>query len=154
MVPATCAALMSGTGADTTTSGNANAYGRSEIDNVNTIRTSWWCSNGLYKNVTTATSAVTLNSQQTITSGQNKRQELAQVGCPNAKLACNTGTTVAVGLTNASVNAAKRDIVMPLTTSNGMTTGMKCTWVTWSVVAAPSWTLKESTNIGLTGSNW
>jgi len=147
MVPAACPALLST--AYSAAAGNTE-FGVSEIDNGTAVRTSWWCSNGLYKKVTVAGTAV-VNAQQTIASSQNKRHELAQVGCPNPAVACNTGATVAMLLT-----ATPRAIVMPTTVlaSNGFTTGMKCTWVAYATLAAPQWTMNEVSSQGLTGSNW
>jgi hypothetical protein len=57
------------------------AFGASEIDATTVAYSGWWCSNGLYKNVT-ANGTVVLNAQQLIPQGVNKRMELAQVGCP------------------------------------------------------------------------
>jgi hypothetical protein len=156
MVPAACPAMM---GTYTASTGgppldsNTNAFGQSEIDNATTALSGWWCSNGLYKKIVSV-GVMKVNSQQTIAMSQNKRLELAQVGCPNASVMCNTGTTVAVELTNASAALAKRDIVMPQTA--GMTSLNKCTWVTWSAVAGPSWSLKANGTAvnGLTGANW
>jgi len=34
-----------------------------KIDSATTAYSSWWCSNGLYKKITTAGSAVAMNSQ-------------------------------------------------------------------------------------------
>jgi len=153
MVPAACAALMSTT-AVVASGANSNFWGESEIDNTTTIRSSWWCSNGLYKKVTVV-GTVKLNANQTIAAGANKRQELAQVGCPNPKIACATGASVALLL----VAGTPRVITMPVTIagSGGFTTGMKCTWVAYATLAAPQWTMNESatsSGVGLTGSNW
>lgn len=64
------------------------------VDDVSTIWSSWWCSNGLYKNVITGSSKV-LNAQQIIPQATNKRMELAQVGCPQVKSFCgNQGTSL------------------------------------------------------------
>jgi len=152
MVPAACAALMS-TAAVVASGANSNLWGISEIDNTTTIRSSWWCSNGLYKKVTVV-GTIKLNANQTIAAGANKRQELAQVGCPNPKTACATGNNVALVL-----SSSPRVITMPTTIagSNGFTTGMKCTWVAFAKLAAPQWTMNESatsSGVGLTGSNW
>lgn len=43
-----------------------------QIDDLDTRYSSWWCSNGLYKKLTAA-STVTLNSQQIIGNAVNKR---------------------------------------------------------------------------------
>lgn len=63
--------------------GNANThkFGISRIEAATTAKSSWWCSNGLYKKVTVG-GTILLNSQQTISATQNKRMELALVGCP------------------------------------------------------------------------
>ena len=77
MVNAACRAItntISGTDA-------AAKFGVSEIDAATTAYSGWWCSNGLYKTVQSAGN-ITLNAQQVIPQGVNKRKELAQVGCP------------------------------------------------------------------------
>ena len=150
-MPAACTALKS---TSYNASAGTTAFGVSEIDDGSALRTSWWCSNGLYKKVTVAATTIVINAQQTISASQNKRMELAQVGCPNAKVACGVASSVALVLTGTP-----RVITMPVTIagSNGFTTGMKCTWVAYAVLAAPQWTLNESatsSGIGLKSSNW
>jgi hypothetical protein len=49
MVAAACVALKSDTANGDST---ASAWGIMKIDNSDTKYTSWWCSNGLYKNIT------------------------------------------------------------------------------------------------------
>lgn len=62
---------------------------------------------------------------------------------------CGDGATVAVELTSGTTT---RTVTMPVT---GMTTNNKCTWVTYSKIAAPTFLFGESaTPDGLTGTNW
>jgi hypothetical protein len=77
MVESACVATKS------TYAGSAGTvtFGASEIDNTTAAYSGWWCSNGLYKKVKTG-AAILLNAQQLIPNGNNKRKELAQVGCP------------------------------------------------------------------------
>jgi hypothetical protein len=56
-----------------------------EIDDQQLRWSSWWCSNGLYKKITSST-AKEVNAQQIIGNGMNKRMELAMVGCPQKTL--------------------------------------------------------------------
>ena len=135
---------------NTVTGSGASAakFGVSEIDATTTAYSGWWCSNGLYKIVKTG-SAILLNAQQVIPNGVNKRKELAQVGCPQAKAACGIAANVAVELT-ASVTT--RSVELPTT---GITTLNKCTWVTYSKIAAPAFSFAENANgDGISGTNW
>jgi len=80
---------------------------------------------------------------------QNKRLELAQVGCPQAKAACGNESTVAIELTSGT---ATRTVEMPTT---GIDQLNKCTWVTYSKIAAPAFSFAENANgDGITGTNW
>jgi len=78
MVESACVAIASTFAAPS--AGN-ETFGVSEINATTVAYSGWWCSNGLYKTVQSAGN-ITLNAQQTITDGVNKRRELAQVGCP------------------------------------------------------------------------
>jgi hypothetical protein len=62
----------------------------SQVDDSSVAWSSWWCSNGLYKKVTAA-STVVVNAQQVIAQATNKRMELAQIGCPQVAYMCNNG---------------------------------------------------------------
>jgi hypothetical protein len=63
---------------------------------------------------------------------------------------CGDGSTIAVELTTGA--SATRTVGLPAT---GMTTNNKCTWVTFSKIAAPTFTFGESAaNLGLSGTNW
>ena len=124
------------------------AFSTSEIDDTAAAYRGWWCSNGLYKMVKTG-NVLILNAQQVIPNGVNKRKELAQVGCPQAKAACGDGATVAIELTAV---VTTRAVEMP---TAGITTLNKCTWVTYSKIAAPAFSFAENTALdGITGTNW
>ena len=77
MVESACVATKSTYAGTTTTV----TFGVSEIDATTAAYSGWWCSNGLYKKVKTG-GVLLLNAQQLIPNNQNKRKELAQVGCP------------------------------------------------------------------------
>lgn len=67
MVSPACVAIMNANAdVSATADPNTHSFGKSRIENTKTIRSGWWCSNGLYKTVQTATSAIVMNSQQTI----------------------------------------------------------------------------------------
>lgn len=146
MVSSACPAIIN---ASYASGAGAQAWGTSEIDNVNTQYSSWWCSNGIYKKVTTAGSAVELNANQELTGSQNARLELALVGCPQGATMCNSGSTMATDLATASTTAT---FTMPVST---MTLTSKCTWVAYSTIAGPTFVFGESAaSLGLVGSNW
>jgi hypothetical protein len=136
------------------TGASAQAYAVSEIDNLTTKYSSWWCSNGIFKKVTVITGAgqaVIVNANQTIHSSENQRLELALVGCPQGTTMCNNGTDMAFNLTAA---AATKTYTMPITASGGMTMTNKCTWVVWSTMSGPTFTFGNGPVLGIVGSNW
>lgn len=103
---------------------------------MNTAYSGWWCSNGLYKTVQSGP-AVTLNSQQVIPQGVNKRLELAQVGCPNSKAMCGYDNTTPLVATEV-VSGTALVFALP---DVGMTVDNKCTWVAFSTKAGPTFEL-------------
>lgn len=60
MVSSACPAMVN---ASYASGAGAQAWGTSEIDNATTIYSSWWCSNGIYKKVTTV-GTIEVNANQ------------------------------------------------------------------------------------------
>jgi hypothetical protein len=144
MVSGSCVALK-GTAADAWV---ATAWGASTIDAQNDRWSSWWCSNGLYKNVT-ASGAVTNNSIQTLGYGMNKRMEFAMVGCPQKSTLCGQTSSIVTALVADSVDA-------PFTVGAILQTD-KCSYVATSTVVPPAFVMSEGIAVtakGLMTSNW
>jgi len=87
---------------------------------------------------------------------QNKRLELALVGCPNPNTFCGydkNGAATVANPTIATDVGTNSWTVSPLAT--GLTVDMKCTWVAWSIKSGPTFTLGEGTGpLGITATNW
>ena len=131
----------------------------------------WWCSNGLFNQVTTAGSAATSNGLQVFYNSlkgraagnilpTNARQEIATVGCPQRSKACGTNVIIDV-----DVSPIANNVVTMLSTlknlpgedpSTGlyMSTSDKCTWVAKSVKGAPNFTIQKGATYGLVGNTW
>jgi len=125
--------------------GTSNAFGTTAFETGNAAYTSWWCSNGLYKNVTTATSATTINTSTMINTSTNQRKELAQVACPQISAWC--GTNVVFGMTTAnSISATPAQI--EIITGTALTTSSKCTWLAHAVMYAPTFTISKGAAAG------
>jgi len=79
-----------------------------------------------------------------ITTNTNQRKELAQVACPQISAWC--GTVVAFNMATAnSITAAPAQIEV-LTTGSAFNAKSKCTWLAYSVMYAPTFTISKGTN--------
>jgi len=144
MVSGSCVALK-GNAADAWV---ATAWGASTIDAQNDQWSSWWCSNGLYKNVYSLGN-VTNNSIQTLGYGMNKRMEFAMVGCPQKSTLCGQTSSIVSTLLADSVDA-------PFTVGAILQTD-KCSYVATSTVVPPAFVMSEGIAVtakGLMTSNW
>jgi len=135
-------------------SGTANAFGISTIKGTVDPWQSWWCSNGLY-NTTSGTSNVgVLNGTQILPASANQRLELAQVACPQIASFCGQTSSAAITSILTPLTATG-SVVIDVATTSLLTTNDKCTWVAWSYVAAPTFTLADGAAAkGIATLNW
>jgi hypothetical protein len=122
-----------------------------KMDATATKYTSWWCSNGLYKKVTSAGNKIN-NANQVIGYGTNKRMELAMVGCPQKRTLCGTVTLSSITTAlDTSTDAA--GVVLNV---GAVTLDDKCTYVATSTVVPPAFTMSGGATSpkGLMTTNW
>jgi hypothetical protein len=117
-----------------------------QIDDELLAYSSWWCSNGLYKKITSSTDKE-VNAQQIIGNGVNKRLELAMVGCPQKTLMCGNGTSITTSLTTGTA-------AQEMTVGTTLTVNDKCTWVAIATIVAPTFKFGAPGDKGLTSTNW
>jgi hypothetical protein len=155
-VSATCVAIKSVVaGSGTSSSDWKTSFGQSSIDDALTAWSSWWCSNGLYKTVTSSTAGV-LNGTQVFLSGSNQRRELARVGCPQKAAFC--GVTSSAAITSIFKGTlTSTAVIIEVATTSTLTYNEKCTWAAGSYEWAPTFVFSAGATSGapgITTANW
>jgi hypothetical protein len=142
-----------------TTTGTGGAattdFGQGALDDATVAWSSWWCSNGLYKTVTSGTAGL-LNGTQLFLSGSNQRRELARVGCPQKAAFC--GKTAAADIKDIfTAGLTSTAVVIEVATTSDFTYNEKCTWAAGSYAWAPTFAFSTGATSGapgITTPNW
>jgi len=127
--------------------GGSITFGAIAYEKEAKIFTSWWCSNGLYKHVTTGPAGKG-NFIQTFSYNDNQRLELAMVACPNKTDLC--------GADGYKLLTDNTPFVVKIAASVTLLTTDKCTWVVSSYKMAPTFVVaaEPTKSLGITSAGW